>query len=275
MARHTRICSLTHARIFHAHAALEAGKVDPGSIDSVVFGNVAQTSADAIYMARHIGLRCGTRIEIPALLVNRLCGSGFQAVATGAMEIQMCADTNTVLCGGAESMSQSPFAARGIRWGTRLGSSPVLEDTLWAGLTDSYCGLPMGITAENLAEQHTVSREQADAFGLRSQRLWAEANAKVREFGSLSHAVLVVMDVCVCVCARACERVCVCVCVCVQISFFLQPSAQASPSLSASLDLRCGTVSTTLTRPITPHAMHTHTAASHRERLLMRWRPSR
>lgn len=161
----------------HFIAALEAGGVDPGTVNSVVYGNVAQTSADAIYMARHIGLRAGVPIGTPALVVNRLCGSGFQALATGAMEIQMSTGTDIVLAGGAESMSQAPYATRGIRWGTRLGASPVLEDTLWAGLTDSYCGLPMGITAENLAEEHTITREQADAFGLRSQARYAEAHA--------------------------------------------------------------------------------------------------
>eukprot|EP00038_Savillea_parva_P031350 m.85426 g.85426 ORF g.85426 m.85426 type:complete len:400 (+) comp9631_c0_seq1:42-1241(+) len=160
-----------------ATAALAAGEIDPKDIDSVIYGNVAQTSADAIYMARHIGLRSGVPLDVPGLVVNRLCGSGFQALATGAMEIEMTRHTEIVLTGGCESMSQSPFAARNLRWGVRLGQSPQLEDTLWAGLTDSYCGLPMGITAENLADEYSITREQADAFGLRSQQRWAAAHA--------------------------------------------------------------------------------------------------
>lgn len=173
-----RLLSAAHRadRAF-AIAALEAGGVDPSAVNSVVYGNVAQTASDAIYMARHIGLRVGAPVGVPALVVNRLCGSGFQALATGAMEIQMCAGTDVVLAGGSESMSQAPFATRGIRWGTRLGQSPVLEDTLWAGLTDSFCNLPMGITAENLAEQHEITRTEADEFGLRSQARWAAGHA--------------------------------------------------------------------------------------------------
>lgn len=166
----------TDLGVISAKSALDSGGIDPNAVQSVVFGNVAQTSADAIYQARHIGLRSGAPVGIPAMTVNRLCGSGFQAVATAAMEITMCG-TDVVLAGGAESMSQAPFAARGIRWGTRLGQNPELEDTLWAGLTDSYCGLPMGITAENLADEHSISREDADAFGLRSQQRWAAAQA--------------------------------------------------------------------------------------------------
>jgi acetyl-CoA acyltransferase 2 len=157
-----------------AQAALEAGGVDPNAVDHVIVGNVAQTSADAIYMARHIGLRAGVPIPVPALTVNRLCGSGFQSVVNGAQEI-LLGDADIVLTGGTESMSQAPHAARGLRWGTRLGSNPALEDTLWSSLTDSYAGCAMGITAENLAEQHGITREQTDAYALRSQQAWAAA----------------------------------------------------------------------------------------------------
>lgn len=161
-------------QVVAAKAALEAGGVDPGAVDHVVIGNVAQTSADAIYMARHVGLRSGVPIPVPALTVNRLCGSGFQAVVNGAQEI-LLGDAEIVLTGGTESMSQAPHAARGLRWGARLGQNPALEDTLWSSLTDSYAGCAMGITAENLAEQYKITRDDADAYALRSQQAWVAA----------------------------------------------------------------------------------------------------
>jgi acetyl-CoA acyltransferase 2 len=161
-------------QVVAAKAALAAGSVDPGAIDHVVIGNVAQTSADAIYMARHVGLRAGIPVPTPALTVNRLCGSGFQAVVNGAQEI-LLGDAELVLTGGTESMSQAPHAARGLRWGARLGQNPALEDTLWSSLTDSYAGCAMGITAENLAEQYGITRDDADEYALRSQQAWVAA----------------------------------------------------------------------------------------------------
>lgn len=157
-----------------AKAALEAGNVAADIIDHVVFGNVAQTSADALYMARHIGLKAGVPIPTPALTVNRLCGSGFQAVVNGAQEI-LLHDAEVVLTGGTENMSQAPYAARGIRFGIKLGKSPELEDTLWSSLYDPHAGCAMANTAENLAEKFEISREQCDEYGLRSQKLWGEA----------------------------------------------------------------------------------------------------
>lgn len=161
--------------VIAARAAFAQGKVDPTKVDHVIFGNVAQTSADAIYMARHVGLRSEVPIETPALTINRLCGSGFQSVINGAQEI-LLGDAEIVLTGGAESMSQAPYALRETRWGTRLGQNPELEDTLWSSLTDPYCGCAMAITAENLAEQYAISREDADNYALRSQQAWADAN---------------------------------------------------------------------------------------------------
>ncbi|MFO7564291.1 MAG: acetyl-CoA C-acetyltransferase [Enhygromyxa sp.] len=166
--------SATDLQVVAAKAALEAGKIDPGSVDHVIIGNVAQTSADAIYMARHVGLRAGVPVPVPALTVNRLCGSGFQSVVNGAQEI-LLGDAEIVLTGGTESMSQAPHAARGLRWGARLGQNPALEDTLWSSLTDSYAGCAMGITAENLAEQYKITREHADEYALRSQQAWVAA----------------------------------------------------------------------------------------------------
>ncbi|MEM6995762.1 MAG: acetyl-CoA C-acetyltransferase [Myxococcota bacterium] len=163
--------------VIAAKAAMESGKVDPETVEHVVFGNVAQTSADALYMARHIGLKSGVPIPTPGLTVNRLCGSGFQAVVSGAHEI-LAGDAEIVLTGGTENMSQAPFAARDIRWGVKFGpKSPELEDTLWSSLHDPHAGCAMAITAENLAEKYGITREMADAYGLRSQQAWGAAQA--------------------------------------------------------------------------------------------------
>lgn len=162
-----------------SRAALAQAKVAPEDVGHVVFGNVQQTSADAIYHARHVGLRAGVPVPVPALTVNRLCGSGFQAVVTGAEQI-LLGDAEICLVGGAENMSQAPHVVRGARWGLPFGKSPAFEDTLWAGLTDSYTGMPMAITAENLAEKYGISREECDAYALRSQKAWAEAQAAGR-----------------------------------------------------------------------------------------------
>jgi acetyl-CoA acyltransferase 2 len=157
-----------------AKAALTRTAVDPAWVEHVVFGNVLQTSKDAIYGARHVGLKAGVPVDVPALTVNRLCGSGIQAAMSGGQMIQL-GEADLVLTGGTESMSQAPFTARGIRFGIRLGQSPELEDTLWSSLTDPHAGCSMGQTAENLAKKFGVTREQADAYGVRSQQAWAAA----------------------------------------------------------------------------------------------------
>ncbi len=155
-------------------AAMEQSGVQADEIDHVIFGNVQQTSSDAIYGARHIGLKSGLPIETPALTVNRLCGSGFQAVVNAAQDI-LLDDAKAVLCGGTENMSQAPHAIWGMRDGARFGKPPQLVDTLWESLTDSYCKTPMAVTAENLAEKYGISREDCDAFAIRSQQRWAAA----------------------------------------------------------------------------------------------------
>ena len=164
----------TDLGVHAARAAIFAAKVDPADIGHVVFGNVAQTSADAIYLARHVGLRAGVPKEVPALTVNRLCGSGFEAVVQAAMQM-LIGETQLALVGGAESMSQAPYIARGMRFGTTLGKSPVLEDSLWVSLTDSYCNLPMAMTAENLAVQYRISQSEVDEYSVASQRKFAAA----------------------------------------------------------------------------------------------------
>ena len=153
-----------------AKAAIERAGVKPGDIDHAIFGNALQTSADAIYYARHVALKAGCRIETPALTVNRLCGSGFQAVISGAQEI-LLGEGETALVGGGESMSQAPHVMRGLRWGVQLGRTPPLEDLLWEALKDPMCGFSMAETAENLAEKYALDRGCVDEFALRSQTM--------------------------------------------------------------------------------------------------------
>ncbi len=143
--------------------------VEPTWIDHAVFGNVLQTSADAIYGARHVALKAGVPVDVPALTVNRLCGSGIQAAVSGAQMIQL-GEAGLVLTGGVESMSQAPHVIRGLRGGLKLGQGK-LEDSLWEALVDTYCGCPMAITAENCAAKYGISREAQDAYALRSQQL--------------------------------------------------------------------------------------------------------
>lgn len=158
-----------------AKAALEAGGVDPSDVDAVVFGNVIQSSKDAIYLARHIGLRASVPEAVPALTVNRLCGSGFQAVVNAAQEI-LTGQATTVLCGGAESMSQVPFVMWGARQGLRLGDKP-MSDYLWDSLFDTYAGVPMSQTAENLAKRYEIDRDASDAYAVVSQQRFAAAQS--------------------------------------------------------------------------------------------------
>jgi acetyl-CoA acyltransferase 2 len=158
-----------------AKAAIQRSGVAPTDISQAIFGNVIPTTADSPYFARHVALKSGAPIETPALTVNRLCGSGFQAVVSGAEEI-LLGHADVCLVGGGESMSQAPHMARGIRWGIRLGTSPPLADSLWESLTDAYAGCSMGETAENLATRYTLDRGCADEFALRSQQLTAAAS---------------------------------------------------------------------------------------------------
>jgi acetyl-CoA C-acetyltransferase/acetyl-CoA acyltransferase 2 len=162
-----------------SRAALAQSGLEPREIDQVIFGNVAQTSADDPYCARHVGLRAGLPIETPALTVNRLCGSGFQAAISAAQEIR-AGDADTCLVGGTESMSLAPHVIRGARWGYPLGKSPPLDDLLWSCLTDEYAGCAMGITAENVAEKYGISRTACDEYALSSQRRWAAAEKEGR-----------------------------------------------------------------------------------------------
>jgi acetyl-CoA acetyltransferase family protein len=160
-------------------AAMTRAGVTPGMVDHVVFGNVLQTSSDAVYGARHVGLKAGLPIEVRALTLNRLCGSGIQAAVSGGQMIRL-QEADVVLTGGMESMSQAPHVIRGLRSGLRLGQGQ-LEDSLWSALLDTHCGCTMAATAENCAARYGVSRETQDRYALRSQQL-ADAAWKAGRF---------------------------------------------------------------------------------------------
>lgn len=149
-------------------AALERSGVEPAEFDHVIFGNAQQTSGDALYGARHVGLKAGLPREVPAVTVNRLCGSGMEAIIQAAHRL-LLGESRMVLAGGMESMSQAPHVIRGARWGFPLGGGK-LEDSLMVALKDSYCGCTMADTAENLAQQHGITRQAADEYALRSQQ---------------------------------------------------------------------------------------------------------
>jgi acetyl-CoA acyltransferase 2 len=171
--------SATDLGVVAAQAAVDAAGLKADEIEHTFFGNALQTSSDAIYLARHVALRAGIPVDRPALTVNRLCGSGFEAIVQGAKEI-ILGESDVCLTGGTESMSQAPHVVRGARWGgLRLGEAGgFFEDMLWQSLLDSNCGLTMAQTAEELAERYGVTREQSDEVAHRSQQrakaAWAE-----------------------------------------------------------------------------------------------------
>ncbi|ACG71311.1 acetyl-CoA acetyltransferase [Anaeromyxobacter sp. K] len=167
--------SATDLAVHAAQAAIEQAGAPPADYGHVVVGNVAQTSPDAIYLARHVGLRAGLPEGVPAVTVNRLCGSGFEAVIEAARLIHG-GEAELVLAGGTESMSQAPLVLRGTRFGHAFGKTPPLEDMLWSALTDTYAGMPMALTAEKLAERHGIGQDAVDELSVSSQRRWAAAD---------------------------------------------------------------------------------------------------
>jgi len=148
--------------------ALKRSQTEPAEIDHVIFGNALQTSGDAIYGARHVALKAGVPREVPALTVNRLCGSGFESIIQGAQRI-LLGEAKTILAGGMENMSQAPHVIRGARKGLRLGQGQ-LEDSLMVALLDSYCGLYMAQTSDRVASKYGVTREEQDEYALSSQK---------------------------------------------------------------------------------------------------------
>src|SRR5688572_14600177 len=169
--------SATDLAVHAAKAALLQSGLAADKIGHVVVGNVMQTSPDAIYCARHVGLKAGLPITTPALTVNRLCGSGFQAIVNGAEQL-LLGETDAVLVGGTENMTQAPHVLRGGREGWPFGKAPQVEDSLWTAHTDSYSNTPMAVTAENLATQYGIARKDCDEYALSSQQRWAAANEK-------------------------------------------------------------------------------------------------
>src|ERR1051325_222425 len=158
----------TDLGVLAAQAVVKRSGVRAESIDHVIFGNAIQTSSDAIYLARHVALRAGIPQSAPGLTLNRLCGSGFQSIITGA-QMLLLGEADFVLAGGTESMSQAPYVLRNSRWGMPLGKEEKLEDSLWSALTDSYCELSMAETAEKLGSQYGIMRQEADEFAYQSQ----------------------------------------------------------------------------------------------------------
>ena len=148
--------------------AIRRSGIEASEFDHAIFGNVMQTSADALYGARHVGLKAGLPEEVPAVTVNRLCGSGIEAISQAAQRI-LLGEAKLVLAGGMENMSQAPHVIRGARSGLKLGEGK-LEDSLASGLFDSYCGFSMSETAENLAAEQGITREECDEYALRSQQ---------------------------------------------------------------------------------------------------------
>ncbi|HCP46628.1 MAG TPA: acetyl-CoA C-acyltransferase [Deltaproteobacteria bacterium] len=169
--------SATDLAVVASKGALDAAGVSADDIDQVIFGNAQQTSADAIYLARHVGLRAGVPASSPALTLNRLCGSGFQSIVTGAEQL-ILGQADVVLAGGTESMSQAPFVARNVRWGVPFGKKDELADTLWDSLYDPQADLKMAETAEKLGAKYGITREQCDEFALRSQTAYATAESE-------------------------------------------------------------------------------------------------
>jgi acetyl-CoA acyltransferase 2 len=167
----------TELGVVSTKAALAQANLDPALVDQVYFGNVIASSNDAAYLARHVGLQSGLPVGTPALTINRLCGSGFETVIQGAKSI-LTGEAQIAVCGGTENMSMAPLQANGLhaRWGVPLGKGLQMEDALWSGLTDSYAKTPMGVTAENLAKQYNISRQECDEFAIRSQQLWGKAH---------------------------------------------------------------------------------------------------
>jgi acetyl-CoA acyltransferase 2 len=159
--------------------AMRRAGVRPDQVDQVVYGNVLQSSLDAIYMARHVGLKAGIPQEVPALTVNRLCGSGFEAIASGAGQI-LLGEAKVCLVGGSEAMSMAPHVMFGLREGSKFGRPPVMKDLLWECLTDTYTGLPMAQTAEKLADLYKLTRVEVDEVAYQSQARWAAADAAGR-----------------------------------------------------------------------------------------------
>ncbi len=161
-----------------ASAALQRAEIEPGQVDHVVFGNVIHTEPADAYMARVVGIKAGLPKEVPAYTVNRLCGTGVQAIVSATQAIQT-GEAQVALAGGAESMSRGPYWMPGARWGARMGEAELVDPVMGA-LTDPFESILMGVTAENLAERGSIPRERQDAFAVRSHQRAAAARDEGR-----------------------------------------------------------------------------------------------
>ncbi|MDQ1002162.1 acetyl-CoA acyltransferase 2 [Neobacillus niacini] len=170
--------SATDLGVIASRGAIKKSNIPVEEIGHVFVGNVIHTSKNASYLARHVALKAGIPIETPALSLNRLCGSGLQAVVSAAQSI-LLHDTEVALAIGTENMSQSPHVLRDVRFGTGL-KSPQMDDMLWATLTDEYTGCGMGVTAENLANKYEITREEQDQFAVQSHQKAAKAQSSGR-----------------------------------------------------------------------------------------------
>lgn len=158
-----------------AKEAIARAGIPVEEIGHSVYGQVIPTQPRDAYLARVIGVEAGVPVETPALTVNRLCGSGLQAIVSAAQSL-LLGDCDAALAGGAESMSRAPFHVPTQRWGRKLGDA-VLVDALNGALTDPFNGVLMGITAENIAQRHDIDRDQQDALAIESHRRAAAAIA--------------------------------------------------------------------------------------------------
>ena len=164
-------------------AAIERAGIEPGQIDHVVFGNVIHTEPGDAYMARVVAIKAGVPKEVPAYTVNRLCGTGVQAIVSATQAVQT-GEAAVALAGGAESMSRGPYWMPSARWGARMGEAELIDPVMGA-LTDPFNDILMGVTAENLAERGSISRERQDAFAVRSHQRAASARAGGRFDGQI------------------------------------------------------------------------------------------
>lgn len=169
----------TDLGVIAAKEAIRRSGIDASEIDEVIFGNVQQSSQEAHMLARHVALKAGAKENTPGLTVNRVCGTGIEVLIQAAKSIQL-GDAEVVLAGGTENMSQVPHVIRGMRWGTPLGS-PEIQDWLWDGLLDTNVGCTMAVTAENLAKQYQLTREEIDAHAYSSHERARANRNKLRE----------------------------------------------------------------------------------------------
>ncbi|MFC4022311.1 acetyl-CoA C-acetyltransferase [Oceanobacillus longus] len=164
--------------VVSAKGAMKRSGISAEDIDEIIFGNVIQTGDHAAYLARHIGLMSGLPESSAALTLNRLCGSGLQAIVSAAQSIALN-ESNVIVAGGTENMSLAPQVLRGTRFGSP-NKAPVVDDMLWKSLTDKYIGCGMGMTAENLATKYNISREEQDHFAIQSQEKASNARKNGR-----------------------------------------------------------------------------------------------